>query len=324
MSQFFMTSRTLQPARGFTRFRALRWPQLAVTMAGMLLTTSAWSQNQPGTLVRLVTSVGAIDIQLMDEQAPRTTANFLSYARSGAYNGSFFHRLVRGFVLQGGGLNWNSQQQPPVGVVPVGASIANEFSATRSNVRATVSMAKVDGNPDSATNQWFINLTNNSANLDIQNGGFTVFAQVLAPGMNTVEALARLPLVNASSCTNLGPAVTAMAQVPMQTTPANCESVGAAHLVQILSVKELPPRHTVADTERVFDFLEAYAPHFFAGSSPATATGNGFVYRFYGAKQTYVAAQDGVVYALAPLSNGQVVTLDTVSSWLAQAAANGY
>ena len=319
-----MTHRTRQSALGFSRPRPYFWHQMALVMVGLLLTTSAWSQNQPGTLIRLVTSAGAIDMQLMDEQAPRTTANFLSYVRSGAYNGSFFHRLVRGFVLQGGGLNWNGQQQPPVGVVPVGASVANEFSSSRSNVRATVSMAKVDGNPDSATNQWFINLANNSANLDVQNGGFTVFAQVLAPSMNTVDALARLPLVNASGCTNLGPAVAAMAQVPMQSTPANCESVSAAHLVQILSVKELPPRHTAADTERVFDFLEAYAPQFFAASSPATAMGNGFVYRHYGVTQTYVAAKDGVVYAMAPSTQGQIVTLGAVSDWLAQAAANGY
>ena len=316
--------RTVHTARGFSRFRAFRWPQLALSIAGLLLATSAWSQNQPGTLVRLVTSVGAIDMRLMDDQAPRTTANFLSYARSGAYNGSFFHRLIRGFVLQGGGLYWNSQQQPPVGVVPVGASIANEFSASRSNVRATVSMAKVDGNPDSATNQWFINLADNAANLDLQNGGFTVFAQVLAPGMNTVDALSRMPIVNASGCTNLGPAVNAMAQVPMQTTPANCESVSAASLVHIFSVKELPPRHTVADTERVFDFLEAYAPQFFASSSPSTAIGNGFVYRYYSATQTYVAAQDGILYALAPVTNGQIVAFGTVPNWLIQAAANGY
>lgn len=296
----------------------------AIAVAGLVLSGSAWAQTAPGTLVRLVTSVGAIDMRLMDEQAPRTTANFLSYVRSGAYKGTFFHRLVQGFVLQGGGLNWNSTQQPPLGLVPIGASIANEFSPTRSNLRGTVAMAKVDGNPDSATNQWFINLADNSANLDQQNGGFTVFAQILRPAMNTVDTLASLPLVNASACTNLGAAAAAMAQVPMRTTPANCQSVSAAHLIQILSVKELPPRHTLSDPERVFDFLEALAPQFFAPSSPATASGSGFVYRYYSATQTYVAAMGGTVYALAPATNGQVVEIGTVAHWLAQAVSNGY
>lgn len=65
----------------------------------------------------------------------------------------------------------------------------NEFSPTRSNVRATVAMAKVGGNPDSATSQFFVNLADNSANLDNQNGGFTVFATVVE-GMDVVDTIA--------------------------------------------------------------------------------------------------------------------------------------
>lgn len=304
--------------------RVVRPQMRGIAVAGLLVCGSAWAQTPPGTLVRLVTSVGPIDMRLMDEQAPRTTANFLNYVRTGAYSGMFFHRLVRGFVLQGGGLNWDATRQPPLGLVPVGGRIANEFSPVRSNTRGTVAMAKVDGNPDSATNQWFINLADNSANLDQQNGGFTVFAQVLPPGMHTVDALASLPLVNASGCTNLGSAVAALAQVPMRSTPANCESVEASSLVQIWSVKELPPRQALTDSERVFDFLEAHAPQFFAPSSPATANGDGFVYRYYSATQTYVAAMGGTIYALAPATHGQIVPLGTVADWLAQAASNGY
>lgn len=288
-------------------------------------TTAGTPTPNPGTLVRMVTNVGPIDLRLLDSDAPRTVANFLGYVRSGAYAGSFFHRLVKGFVLQGGGLNWSSAQQPPVGLVPVGSAIANEFAASRSNVRGTVAMAKVDGNPDSATNQWFINLTDNSANLDVQNGGFTVFANVLSTSLSTVvDPIAGMPLINASACTNLGSAATALAQVPMPTKPAACESVTADHLVQVLSVKELPARFTVSDPERVFDFMEAYAPQYLAPASATTAAGAGFVYRYYGSTQTYLAAADGVLYALGPATNGQLLPLGSVAQWLAQATSHGY
>jgi len=302
----------------------LRDQKLGVGVAGLLFAAFAWGQPSQGTIVRLVTNVGPIDMRLMDQDAPRTTANFLSYVRSGAYNGSFFHRLVRGFVLQGGGLSWNSAQQTPLSAVPADASIANEFSAARSNLRATVAMAKVDGNPDSATSQWFINLADNSANLDQQNGGFTVFAQVLTPSMGTVDAIAAFPLINASGCTNLGTAATVMGQVPMPVKPANCEAVGAANLVQILSAKELAPRYTIADNERVFDFLEAYIPQYFSPASASTIAVNGFVYRYYSSTQTYVAAKDGTLYAMGPASNGQILALGSVNSWLTQATAKGY
>ena len=277
-----------------------------------------------GTLVRMVTNVGPIDLQLLDQEAPRTVANFLSYVRSGAYNSSFFHRLVKGFVVQGGGVNWNAAAQPPLGAVPVGSAIANEFSATRPNVRGTVAMAKVDGNPDSATNQWFINLADNSANLDAQNGGFTVFGRVLSTSMATADRMAGYAVINAAGCTNLGSLASVLAQVPMPTRPANCESVGAANLVLVLSAKELPARFTVSDTERVFDFMEALVPQYLAPASPPTSAGDGFVYRYYSSTNTYVAAKNGTLFAMGPVTGGEVVAVGAVADWLSQAVSNGY
>lgn len=138
-------------------------------------------------LVRLETSLGDIVFELVDD-APVTTANFLQYVDDGFYDGTIFHRVVPGFVVQGGGFL-------PGMVAQEGLRdpIVNEFSPTRSNLRATVAMAKVGGNPDSATSQFFVNLGDNSQNLDNQNGGFTVFARVVE-GMDVVDAIAEVPL----------------------------------------------------------------------------------------------------------------------------------
>lgn len=140
-------------------------------------------------LVRLTTNLGEILFQLVDD-APITTSNFLQYVEDRFYDGTIFHRVVPNFVVQGGGfLPGNIPQsgaRPP---------IQNEFSPLRSNVRATVAMAKLGGDPDSATSQFFVNLADNSANLDNQNGGFTVFANVIE-GMDVVDAIAAVPLQN--------------------------------------------------------------------------------------------------------------------------------
>jgi peptidyl-prolyl cis-trans isomerase A (cyclophilin A) len=140
------------------------------------------------TMVRLYTVLGPVDIELLDAEAPATVANFLDYVRSGAYDSSFIHRRVPGFIVQGGGYTWAEAGSGPV-KVPARPPVVNEFSPTRSNLRATVAMAKVGANPptyasiNSATSEWFVNLANNAANLDNQNGGFTVFGRGTTPSM---------------------------------------------------------------------------------------------------------------------------------------------
>ncbi len=119
------------------------------------------------------TPLGDIQIELLTDDAPRTVANFLNYVQNYKYYRSFMHRSVPGFVIQGGGFTFNGVNPP--GIIPF-APVDNEFKI--SNTRGTVAMAKIDGNPDSATSQWFINLADNSALLDNQNGGFTVFGRV--------------------------------------------------------------------------------------------------------------------------------------------------
>jgi peptidyl-prolyl cis-trans isomerase A (cyclophilin A) len=125
---------------------------------------------------------------LYDDDCPITVANFLNYVADGDYDDSFFHRLVEGFVLQGGGFTYDSGLDQ-FDFVPADAPIVNEF--LYSNVAGTIAMAKVGDDPDSATCQWFFNLADNSANLDLQNGGFTAFGEIIA-GMDVMEALAMM------------------------------------------------------------------------------------------------------------------------------------
>lgn len=146
--------------------------------------------------VSLQTSLGVIDIELFDHAAPLTVANFLAYANSGAYSNSVFHRSVPGFIIQGGGFVWERGSNS-LKAIPAKPPIMDEFSPTRSNVRGTIAMAKPDGDPDSATSQWVINLADNAASLDSQSSGFTVFGRVTANGMAVADAIAALPIVNA-------------------------------------------------------------------------------------------------------------------------------
>ncbi len=144
---------------------------------------------------------GNIDVQLFADQAPNTVANILQYVNSGNpqqdFNGSIFHRLAPGFVLQGGGFNFD-----PAGTdtattfpeIPDLAPVVNEPGI--SNTRGTIAMAKLGGNSNSATSEFFFNLDDNSGNLDNQNGGFAVFGQVMNGGQQTVDLISGMPTFN--------------------------------------------------------------------------------------------------------------------------------
>ena len=145
-------------------------------------------------IVRLRTVLGDIDIEMFRGETPITVANFFEYMNRGDYDDIVFHRNVPGFVIQGGGFRANAQFTD----IPADPPILNEPGI--SNTRGTVAMAKLGGNPNSATNEFFFNLANNGANLDNQNGGFTVFAEVAdADSLAVMDALAALDTFNASS-----------------------------------------------------------------------------------------------------------------------------
>lgn len=161
---------------------------IAALLASLLFIAPA----SAGTIVRVSTSLGDYSIELFDETAPLTVANFLGYVQRDDYNGTYLHRVVDNFVVQGGAYRFKLFEGPID--IPVGPAVVNEFGA--SNTRGTVAMAKIDGDPDSATNQWFVNLIDNSANLDTNNGGFTVFGSVLGDGMQVLDAIDALPFVS--------------------------------------------------------------------------------------------------------------------------------
>jgi cyclophilin family peptidyl-prolyl cis-trans isomerase len=163
----------------------MNWPTaLAVGLLGSSLVSGAG-----GTLAQFRTIVGDLEVELYDQQKPITVQNFKKLVQSGAYEGTFFHRVVPGFVAQGGGFFTTIRSEyvdfaapwTYLGQVPHFGVISNEFNVgpRLSNTNGTIAMAKSEGNPNSATCQWFFNLANNSTNLDNQNGGFTVFGRVI-------------------------------------------------------------------------------------------------------------------------------------------------
>jgi cyclophilin family peptidyl-prolyl cis-trans isomerase len=143
---------------------------------------------------RFHTDLGDIDVLLLQDVAPKNVANFLGYVNPGSYDNSFIHRSPKNFVVQGGGFKYVNGQ---VVSIAQHAPVVNEFHV--SNTRGTLAMAKVAGDPNSATNQWFFNESDSNASgpngLDTQNGGFTVFGRIInSSGLTTMDTIAAVPV----------------------------------------------------------------------------------------------------------------------------------
>ncbi|MDP0501940.1 MAG: peptidylprolyl isomerase [Verrucomicrobiota bacterium JB022] len=135
--------------------------------------------------VTLKTSKGDITIALFEDKAPITVANFLEYVSSDHYDGTIFHRVIPGFMIQGGGMDANMIEKP------TNAPIKNEAKNSVPNNRGTLAMARTNA-IDSATSQFFINLVDNSfLNGNGITGGYAVFGQVVE-GMEVVDAIAKV------------------------------------------------------------------------------------------------------------------------------------
>ena len=160
---------------------------LALTSTHSFSKENKMTDTQPK--VKLTTSLGEIVIQLDSEKAPISVKNFLTYVKEGFYDGTIFHRVIPGFMAQGGGFTPDFQQKE------VHKPIKNEADNGLKNTRGTLAMARTP-DPDSATAQFFINYKDN-AFLDhtspTPNGwGYAVFGKVIE-GMDVVEAMAKAP-----------------------------------------------------------------------------------------------------------------------------------
>jgi cyclophilin family peptidyl-prolyl cis-trans isomerase len=164
---------------------------MMVPLAGLLLAAACYaSASQPSAKsaaprVELETSLGTIVIELYPDKAPLSVENFLKYANDGFYDGLIFHRVVPGFVVQGGGYT------PDFKPKQVRAPIKLESQNGLSNLRGTVAMART-ANPNSATSQFFVNLVDNPQ-LDTLGGGYAVFGKVVQ-GLEVADAIAKLKL----------------------------------------------------------------------------------------------------------------------------------
>lgn len=205
-----------------------------------------------GTVVRFRNNIGGdIYAELFDaagsgrsRTTPATAANFLKYVDAGLYTDTIFHRSIDNFVVQAGGFKVKPSGSPIYESIQQFAAVINEPG--NSNVRGTLAMAKLGGQPNSATNQFFFNVANNNLptdpndpkyadSLDRQNGGFTAFARVLGTGMTVVDAIAAVPQANVSNNVNPNPAPIDFPDIPLvnYTSPA---AVTRDNLVKITSV----------------------------------------------------------------------------------------
>lgn len=151
-----------------------------------VLTSLCWVSTAAATNVSMCTDVGRVVIELFDEDAPQHVANFLEYTDRGFYGGTVFHRVIEGFVVQGGGFDTELRGKRPSGTVP------NESRNGHDNERGTVAAARTS-DPDSASSQFFVNLSDNSGlNATRREPGYTVFGQIIE-GMEVIDAIASLP-----------------------------------------------------------------------------------------------------------------------------------
>jgi len=144
-------------------------------------------------------TAGAFNVSLFTTQTPKNAANFTQYANTAAWDGSFIHRSVPAFIVQGGGFNITKTNT--IGQTADFTPVDNEPHIT-SNTRGTIALARPDDNnpatDDKGSNQWFFNLADNSSNLDNQNGGFTAFGQITTDaGLAVVDAIAGKTILNA-------------------------------------------------------------------------------------------------------------------------------
>ncbi|MFM1758958.1 MAG: hypothetical protein RLY75_228 [Pseudomonadota bacterium] len=180
-------------------------------LASSLITSAA---SFAGPKVEFKTTMGNFVVELDSVKAPKTSANFLNYVNSGFYNGTIFHRVIDGFMIQGGGFT------PDLAQKPTNAPVASEAQNGLKNQTYTIAMARTS-DPDSATAQFFINVKDNEG-LNYPNAmgnGYTVFGTVIS-GTQTIDAIRKIPTMVASS-----PRMGRMSDVPSKTVTIESATV---------------------------------------------------------------------------------------------------
>lgn len=156
----------------------------AATLFSLALLSAPAVQAQT---VRLSTNQGDIVVQLNAAKAPRTVDNFIQYVKAGHYNGTIFHRVIDGFMVQGGGMTPDMKEKPTRAPIPL------ESNNGLSNTTGTLAMARTS-NPNSATAQFFINVRDNvflDANQSRDGYGYAVFGKVVS-GMDVVDKIRKV------------------------------------------------------------------------------------------------------------------------------------
>jgi len=169
----------------------LRRPFLIAT--AVLAAAFAASALAANPQVEFDTTAGKIRVELFPDAAPKTVANFLDYVKAKHYDGTQFHRVIAGFMIQGGGFTPDFKQKPPKPPIAIESEASSK--AGHMNVAGTLAMART-GDPNSATAQFFINVADNKflnfRSADAQGYGYTVFGKVV-DGMDVVDKIAKAP-----------------------------------------------------------------------------------------------------------------------------------
>jgi peptidyl-prolyl cis-trans isomerase B (cyclophilin B) len=149
--------------------------KLFIVLIAALICISAVQAEETNPKVRLITSRGEIILELNRIEAPKTVENFLAYVNSGFYDNTIFHRVIKGFMVQGGGLSESMERKPTL------SPIENEADNGLKNLAGSIAMARTQ-NPHSATSQFFINTVDNHSldhrNKSMQGWGYCVFGKV--------------------------------------------------------------------------------------------------------------------------------------------------
>ncbi len=212
------------------------FPVVAVEAGSSEIVELADKFSDPDTLsaARFETTSGSFDIIFYPTDAPLTVHNFMDYMDAGKYDTMFFHRAAKDFVVQGGGYQYDSATDT-FAEVEKSPAVTNETKI--SNTRGTVAMAKSGGDPNSATSEWFVSLKDNTANLDQQNGGFTVFGRVPESGMAVFDAINEMPSTTYEFPLTSGPKELTDVPVDADEAPAVLDP---ATLVKITSAGAVP------------------------------------------------------------------------------------